>query len=543
MRQLTVALAACLLLTACNNRKNADLLVVNARIYTVDSSFNTVEAMAIKDGKILATGSTATISAEYNAPEKLDAGGKAIFPGFIDAHAHFYQYGLGLQTADLTGTDSWQAILDSLVSFSKTHPEGWLIGRGWDQNDWAQKDFPDNAELNRLFPDRPVLLSRVDGHAAMANAFALNLAGLQPGVQLTGGDVVVKKGSLTGLLIDNAVDLVAGKVPAPDAKMTTTALKQAQENCFAVGLTTVDDCGIMANAIETIDSLQKAKILKMRIYAMISDAAANYEWAFRKGKWKTDRLNVRSFKVYGDGALGSRGACLLAPYSDRAGHYGFLLSQPAHYDSIARLLLEKDFQLCTHAIGDSGNRIILQTYAKYLQGKNDKRWRIEHAQVISPDDFAKFGAFNIIPSVQPTHATSDMYWAADRLGTERVKGAYAYKQLLQQNGWIALGTDFPVEDISPFKTFYAAVERKDAKGFPDGGFQSANALSREETIRGMTIWAAKANFEETEKGSLEASKLADFILLDTDLLTAPANQVLQTKVIRTYLNGEPVFVR
>ena len=276
---------------------------------------------------------------------------------------------------------------------------------------------------------------------------------------------------------------------------------------------------------------------------MISDAAANYEWAFRKGKWKTDRLNVRSFKVYGDGALGSRGACLLAPYSDRAGHYGFLLSQPAHYDSIARLLLEKDFQLCTHAIGDSGNRIILQTYAKYLQGKNDKRWRIEHAQVISPDDFAKFGAFNIIPSVQPTHATSDMYWAADRLGTERVKGAYAYKQLLQQNGWIALGTDFPVEDISPFKTFYAAVERKDAKGFPDGGFQSANALSREETIRGMTIWAAKANFEETEKGSLEASKLADFILLDTDLLTAPANQVLQTKVIRTYLNGEPVFVR
>ncbi|MFT4023746.1 MAG: amidohydrolase family protein [Flavihumibacter sp.] len=270
---------------------------------------------------------------------------------------------------------------------------------------------------------------------------------------------------------------------------------------------------------------------------------SNYEWAFRKDKLKTDRLNVRSFKVFGDGALGSRGACLLAPYSDRPGQCGFLLSQPAHFDSVAALLAEKDFQMCTHAIGDSGNRVILQAYAKYLKGANDRRWRIEHAQVISPDDFAKFGAYNIVPSVQPTHATSDMYWAADRLGTTRVKGAYAYKQLLQQNGWLPLGTDFPVEDISPFKTFYAAVERKDSKGFPKGGFQPENALSREATLRGMTSWAAKANFEETEKGSLEPGKFADFVLLDTDLMTAPADKLLQTKVIRTYLNGEPVFVR
>ncbi len=543
MRILSALAAGCLLLTACNNRKKADLLVVNARIYTVDSSFSIAEAMAVKDGKILATGSSAAVEEQYNAPEKLDAGGKAIFPGFIDAHAHFYQYGLGLQTADLTGTTSWQAALDTLAAFGKTHPDGWLIGRGWDQNDWSNKSFPDNTELNRLFPGRPVLLSRIDGHAAIANEHALSLAGLKPGAALTGGEVMVKNGKLTGLLIDNAVDLVANHIPDPGSDMIANSLQQAQSNCFAVGLTTVDDCGLMAPTIETIDSLQKAGILKMRVYAMLSDVASNYEWAFRKGKWKTDRLNVRSFKIYGDGALGSRGACLLAPYTDRPGYYGFLLSQPAHFDSVAALLYEKDFQMCTHAIGDSGNRTILRAYAKYLQGANDRRWRIEHAQVISPDDFAKFGAYNIIPSVQPTQATSDMYWAADRLGAARVKNAYAYKQLLQQNGWVALGTDFPVEDISPFKTFYAAVVRKDAAGFPENGFQTENALSREAAIRGMTIWAARANFEETEKGSLEAGKLADFILLDNDLMTAPADQLLQTRVMRTYLGGEPVFIR
>jgi len=526
---------------SCSQKQKADLLIHNATVYTVDSSFSIKEAIAIKDGKIIETGKSADLLNKYDATEKLDAAGKFIYPGFIDAHAHFLAYGLGLQTADLVGTNSWDDILQKLKTFATENKEGWLIGRGWDQNDWDTKDFPSNDKLNELFPDRPVLLSRIDGHAAIANKTALDIAGIKEGDKLTGGDIEVKNGKLTGILIDNAIDLVSSKIPSPSAAHTKEALLDAQRNCFAMGLTTIDDCGIDYNTVLFIDSLQKTGELKMRIYAMLSDSKSNYDAVFQKGKIKTDRLNVRAFKVYADGALGSRGACLLQPYSDKPGWSGFLLSTQQHFDSVANILSQKGFQMCTHAIGDSGNRTMLRIYAKYLKEKNDLRWRIEHAQVINQSDFALFGENNIVPSVQPTHATSDMYWASDRLGTERVKGAYAYKQLLQQNGWIPLGTDFPVEDISPFKTFYAAVIRKDTKGWPDNGYQMENALSREEAIRGMTIWAAKSNFEETEKGSIEKGKLADFIIVDEDLMKLPAEKILSAKVIKTYLNGENVF--
>ena len=252
-------------------------------------------------------------------------------------------------------------------------------------------------------------------------------------------------------------------------------------------------------------------------------------------------MHVCAFKVYADGALGSRGACLLEPYSDKPGWEGFLLSNIQHFDSVAKIIYEHDFQMCTHAIGDSGSRVMLKIYAGYLHGKNDRRWRIEHAQVINKNDFALFGDNNIIPSVQPTHATSDMYWAEKRLGPERIKGAYAYNDLLKQNGWIPLGTDFPVEDISPLKTFYAAVVRKDAQGWPDKGFQMENALTRHDALRGMTIWAAKSNFEEKEKGSLETGKLADFIIVDKNLLEAPVTELLSVKVLNTFVNGEKVY--
>jgi hypothetical protein len=274
---------------------------------------------------------------------------------------------------------------------------------------------------------------------------------------------------------------------------------------------------------------------------MLSDSSVNYDKYLRSGPLKTDRLNVRAFKVYGDGALGSRGACLLRPYSDKPGWQGFLLRDKTHYEAIAAKLANSGFQMCTHAIGDSGNRMVLQTYAAVLKGKNDKRWRVEHAQVVNLADIKFFADYSIIPSVQPTHATSDMYWAQDRVGEERMKGAYAYKQLLQQNGWLPLGTDFPVEDISPMKTFYAAVVRKDAQGFPDGGFQMGDALTREEALRGMTIWAARSNFEEQEKGSLEKGKFADFIILDRDIMKANAKDLLSVKVMSTYCNGELVY--
>jgi predicted amidohydrolase YtcJ len=522
-------------------KKKVDLVIYNATIYTVDKSFSIKSAIAIDKGKIVETGATNQLLNKYNAREKKDAGGKFIYPGFIDAHAHFFNYGLGLQTANLVGTSSWEEILNKIQAFAQEHTEGWLIGRGWDQNDWSIKEFPTKEKLDILFPDRPVILSRVDGHAAIANQKGLDLAGIIPGQTLAGGQVEMKNGELTGILVDNAVDLVASKVPSPSLAQVKQALLSAQQNCFAVGLTTVDDCGIDYSLALFIDSLHKSKELKMRIFTMLSDDTKNYNFLFKNGKIKTDRLNVRAFKVYADGALGSRGAALLKPYSDKPGWSGFLLSSQQHFDSVANIISQHGFQMCTHAIGDSGNRTMLHIYAKYLKGKNDLRWRIEHAQVIDPSDFHLFGQYNIIPSVQPTHATSDMYWAKDRLGADRVKGAYAFRQLLNENGWIPLGTDFPVEDISPFKTFYAAVFRVDADQFPKGGFQMENALTRQQAIKGMTIWAAKSNFEEKEKGSLEKGKWADLIILDKDLMRINAREVLTTSVLATLVGGETVY--
>ncbi|WP_131539205.1 amidohydrolase [Pedobacter nototheniae] len=540
MKSLSYALIVIAFLTACSKKK-ADLIIYNTKVYTVNSNFDTVEAFAVKDGKILAIGKSEEIRKQYTATDEIDATGKVVYPGFIDAHAHFFGYGQSLQTADLRETKSWEEVGQRLVAFAKTHPDGWLIGNGWDQNDWADKSFPTNEQLNKLFPNRPVFLNRIDGHAAVANQKALDEAGIKQAEKLIGGDMLTKNGKLTGVLIDNAVSLVEKKIPSPDAKQAEKILLDAQRNCFAAGLTTIDDCGLGFEAVDFIEKLQSANKLKMRLYIMLSDAPQNYDYLFKRGAIKTDRLNVRAFKVYADGALGSRGACLLHPYSDMPGKSGFLLSDKKHFEEVAIKIAEHNFQMCTHAIGDSANRVMLNIYNKVLKGKNDKRWRIEHAQVINANDFNLFGKASIIPSVQPTHATSDMYWAGQRLGAKRLKDAYAYKQLLKQNGWIPLGTDFPVENINPLLTFYAATVREDAKGFPAGGFQMENALTPEEALKGMTIWAAKANFEEKEKGSIEAGKLADFVILDADILKSTPQQLLKTKVLKTYLNGEKVY--
>ena len=524
-------------------REPVDLLIRNAKIYTIDNNFSIVDAMVIRQGRIVATGPEKKLLYEYKPAQVTDAGNRYIYPGFIDAHAHFFGYSSSLQTVNLTGTSSWEECLDRVSSFLKEHkaePAKWIVGHGWDQNDWNNKEFPDNTELNKRYPDNPVMLQRVDGHAVIANAKALELAGITAGQKLEGGDIQVKDGKLTGILVDNATDLVSRIIPSPSRADTKAGLLSAQKNCFAKGLTTVDDCGLDVSAVEFLQSLQQSSELKMRLYVMLSDNPGNLKYIETHGPIKTERMNVRSVKVYADGALGSRGACLLEPYSDKPDQAGFLLSRKEHFDSVAAFLFKSKFQMCTHAIGDSGNRVILNTYAKYLKPGNDLRWRIEHAQVVDKNDFDFFGKYSIIPSVQPTHATSDMYWAEQRLGKERVKEAYAFKQLLAENKWIALGTDFPVEDIDPLKTFFAAVIRKDSKGFPATGFQIENALTRQEAIRGMTIWAAKSNFEENEKGSLEPGKLADFVILDTDLMHAPESEILKTTVLKTYINGEIV---
>jgi predicted amidohydrolase YtcJ len=542
IRTLFATAAIALFLTSCGGPKKVDTLVVNGVIYTVDSSFSTAQAMAIKDGIVVATGTDAEILAAYTAPEKIDAKGQAVYPGFIDAHAHFVGYGKSLFQVDLFGTTSWEEAVERVKVFAAAHPElAWIEGRGWDQNKWPGKKYPTNALLNTLFPNTPVVLQRVDGHAAIANQKAFDIAGVKPGQTIVGGEVETKNGVLTGVLIDNAKGLVYNSIPAVTKQTYTQWLQAAQQNCFAQGLTTVTDCGLDISDINFIDTLQQEGKINMRLFAMLSDNPQNLTAYLKRGPYKTDKLFVNGFKVYADGALGSRGACLLHNYEDRKDWTGFLLANISHYDSLASVLAASSFQMCTHAIGDSANRQILNIYNKYLQKGNDRRWRIEHAQVVNPADFNLFGAAAIVPSVQPTHATSDMYWAAERLGNERMKGAYAYKQLMDQNGWIPLGTDFPVEDISPFKTFLASVGRVDAKGFPEGGFQYENALSREQTIRGMTIWAAKASFLEKEIGSLEAGKKADFIILAQDLMQVPVNKILDTKVVATYSGGKKVF--
>lgn len=544
MRNFIGLLFCSFLFIACTSSNEADMLLFNGKIYTVDSAFSTVEAVVVKDGKIIATGTSEELKKQFQAKEQIDLNRKYLFPGFIDAHAHFYRYGLGLRECDLVGSNSWDEILQRLDAYAKSIPAGeWIIGRGWDQNDWDIKEFPLNDSLNIRFPNNPVILTRVDGHAAIVNDYALQKAGINAATKLVGGDVFVQNGKPTGVLIDNAIDLVGKIIPNANAAQAKEALLKAQQNCFAAGLTTIDDCGLDFEQVEHIEQAYKSGDLKMRLYVMLSDAKKNYEYIFKRGMIKTERLNVRSFKVYADGALGSRGACLLQPYSDKANHYGFLLSNPEHFDSVAAVIYQNKYQMCTHAIGDSGNRTILNIYGKYLKEKNDLRWRIEHAQVVNTGDFNLFGQFSIVPSVQPTHATSDMYWAEQRLGKERVKGAYAFNDLLKQNGWIPLGTDFPVEDIDPIKTFYAAVFRKDAKGWPAKGYQMENALSRQDAIRGMTIWAAKSNFEENEKGSIEKGKLADFVLMDTDLMNASFEDILKAKVMKTICGGEVVYER
>lgn len=527
---------------SCKSKKQADLIVYNAKIYTVDSSFSTASAFAVKDGKFIAVGNDNDLLNQYDAKEKIDAHGKPVYPGFNDGHSHFLGYGITTSRyANLVGTQSFDEVVQKLKEFDKKNNPSWLLGRGWDQNDWDVQIFPVNDILNETFPGKPVVLTRIDGHAVIANNAALKIAGINAGTKIDGGEVVLKNNKPTGVLVDNALELMTKFIPPFNREQKTKALIKAQNDCFAVGLTTVTDAGLDKEDILLIDSLQQNGKLKMRVYAMINPNKEDFDYFFTQKPWHKERMTVSAVKLYIDGALGSRGALLLKEYSDDPGNFGLRLHQPAYYDSICRMAYKAGFQVNTHAIGDSGNRIMLHTYSKYLGGKNNRRWRIEHAQVVAPEDLHYFKDFSIIPSIQSTHCTSDMYWADERLGNERIKTAYAYHDLLMQNGWFVNGTDFPIEDITPLKTFYAAVARKDLKGWPENGFQMENAISRVDALRSITIWPAKGSFDENRKGSIEVGKVADFVILEKDLMTAPENELFKIKVISTYVNGEKVY--
>ncbi|WP_026933764.1 amidohydrolase [Christiangramia echinicola] len=541
MKRIAMLLVLSLLITSCGgNKEQVDLIVYNANVYTVDDQFGKVEAFVVKDGKFLEVGTSQDIQDKYESKESIDAEGKAVYPGFIDGHAHFYGLGMQQQRVDLTGTKSFDEVVVRIVEFQQNNGVDFIVGRGWDQNDWEEKEFPVKDTLDRLFPDTPVAVTRIDGHAMLVNQAALDKANINTETKFQGGDIEQKNGKLTGILVDNPMLLIEKITDETNRNTKVESLMDAQDICFSYGLTTVVDAGIDREIIEMIDSLNKSDKLKIRLYAMISNTKENLDYYLDKKPYKTDRLNVRSVKFYGDGALGSRGAALKEEYSDRSGHFGALLSPVSEFKKTAERIAKSEYQMNTHAIGDSANYLVLKTYDSLLGKGDGRRWRVEHSQVISPEDF-KYFSKNIIPSVQPTHATSDMYWAEDRLGADRVKGAYAFKKLLDQAGVVALGTDFPVEQVNPFLTFYAAVDRQDTENYPEDGFMKDQALSREETLKGMTIWAAYANFEENEKGSIEAGKFADFVMLDRDIMEVEIDSVPETKVISTFVNGEQVY--
>jgi len=528
--------------SGCANKTDADLIVTNAKVYTVDNEFSIVESFVISDGKIIETGESSNLLSKYSADEIIDADGKTILPGLIDAHAHLYNLGLKLSRVDLDGTESYADVIVRLQEFQQKYPETkYIIGRGWDQNDWETKEFPTKDTLDLLFPDVPVALTRIDGHAMIVNQSALDIAGIDESTEIFGGEIQKKNGKLTGILIDNPMASVRATFPKIDKNAQTKALQSAEEIAISLGLTSLVDAGLNSDVIHLIDELQQNGDLKMRIYAMLSNNEENIAEFLESGILKTDRLNVRSVKVYADGALGSRGAALKKPYSDLENHFGSMIIDLEDFQVLAERLHDTEFQMNTHAIGDSANYVVLKTYDKLLKDDSNRRWRVEHAQVMDNSDFRYFDGENILPSVQPTHATSDMYWAEDRLGAERVKHAYAYKTLLKNAGIVALGTDFPIEKVNPFLTFYASVARKDLNNYPKDGFNADEKLSRKETLKGMTIWAAYSNFEENEKGSIEAGKFADFVILDQDPMEIEEAKIPETKVLFTYINGEKVY--
>ena len=521
---------------SCNNE--VDLIIVNSEIYTANENNQIAKSIAVKDGKIIEVSSENLVS-KYEANEILDANGKTILPGFIDSHCHFYNLGLDQQVVDLRGTTSFEEIIERLIASDLNNQSDVILGRGWDQNDWDNKQFPVNTELNKVFKNKLVVLERIDGHAYIVNDNALELAGIDQNTLVRGGLVLLKDNKPTGVLIDAPMSMVDKVLPEKSIREKVNALKQAQEISFSYGLTTVSDAGLSTEIINVIDSLHKSDELKIKIYAMVSVSKNNIQRLKETGIIKTPKLNVRSFKVYGDGALGSRGAALKKPYCDDPHNYGFLRTDIKDLKYYANEIAGMGFQMNTHAIGDSTVSVLLKEYQKVLNDIEDPRWRIEHSQVVDLNEFELYND-KILPSVQPTHATSDMYWAYDRLG-KRIDGAYAFKDLLSQSKRIALGTDFPVEKVNPFHTFYSSIERKDLNGYPENGFQIENALTREETLKGMTIWGAYFNFEEDEKGTIEKGKSADFIIIDQNIMKIEADKIPNTKVLKTFVDGELVF--
>ena len=528
--------------TGCSfQSERVDLIVHNGVVLTLDGANTVAQAVAVDSGRVVAVGPERAILNKYAADQSVDLRGGVLTPGLMDGHAHLIGYADGLLEANLFGTTSWEDAVERVVQQQAEWPSEWAVGRGWDQNDWDSQAFPDRALLDATFPDQPVALERIDGHALIVNGEALRRAGLLSGAVpvVEGGEVMLDAGGVpTGVLIDNACGLVSSIIPPHPEPRRLEALMEAQANLLAHGIVGVTDAGLSPAEIERIDAFQQSGTLKLRVNALVSASDDNIAWLVDSGRRIEDMLVVNGVKFYMDGALGSRGALLRQPYSDRTGWFGLATQREQEFKRQIETLHGHGLQAATHCIGDSATALVLDAYADVLEGPNDLRWRIEHAQVVSEEDVARFGGYSVIPSVQPTHATSDMYWAGERLGRNRIRRAYAYQELLQALGMTALGTDFPVEDIDPRKTFAAAVARMDADGYPVGGFQPENALTPEQALRGMTQWVALAQFQENALGTIEVGKWADFTWMDRNWLEVDAQSVRTTRVYGTCIAGD-----
>ena len=527
-----------------NAQNQSNRIIYTAeKIYLADTGFTTATAMVVENSIILYTGDVRTADSLYPNTTKLAFPGKFIYPGFIDAHCHFLAYSKGLTEVDLVGCKSEADAIKRAKKFSKKNKLPWLIGRGWDQNDWTTKSYPGMALLDKAFPNTPVCLSRIDGHAVWINSAAIRALNLNINNTIPGGEFVMVNGKFQGICIDNAADLIKSQLPKVPFSAWENGLATGLKNCHSQGLTQIAEAGISQDDITLIQDLQNQGKLNLRIYGMLSMSEENLGFISRNGMIFSDLFTMRSMKMYLDGALGSRGALLKGDYCDQLGHKGLQIIDVSKFEMYQVYLLNKGFQVCVHAIGDSANAIALRTFQRNIPDGYDARWRIEHAQIVSGKDQKIFASRSIIPSVQPTHATSDAPWADERLCGTASKGGYAYQNLLSQAKVIALGTDFPVEGISPMNTLYSATQRMDAAGKLERPFIGEQALSRKQALWGMTLWSAYANFDETRTGSLEASKMADFIVMDTDLMTVAAEKIPKARVFHTFIGGQQVYSR
>ena len=501
-------------LSACYKGKKVDIIIHNAVVHTMTDDEHTFDAIAISQGTIIEVGPEQQILNKYRADEIIDASGKDVYPGFTDCHGHLLLYAKNLLNVDLTGSKSFDEVLVRLEKYQQKHHRKFIVGSGWDQSLWSNATFPTNEKLNKLFPTIPVCLMRVDGHAMLVNDALLRLAKINENTKIDGGTVHTTNGKCDGLLIDNAMNAVNSLIPTYPQKEISTKIQEIQDELVQYGITGVHEAGINFSDIQLFKSLIDKGLLKINVYAMLLATKENIDFAEKHGIYYYKNLRIQSFKVFGDGSLGSRGALLKQPYADDQSHQGALTTPLSTMKEIASVCEKTGYQLNTHAIGDSTNKLVLNLYKRIYGKKKDHRWRIEHAQVIDPKDIHLFGEYAIFPSVQPTHATSDQRWALKRIGSSRMKGAYAYKSLLNQFGMLAIGTDFPIEQTDPFLTIHAAVNRKNAENTPVNGFYPQEAISFNECIKGMTSWAAFASFQEKKLGTLEKGKDATLVIFE-----------------------------